>query len=239
MPMAAIIAGGVGAAGSIGSALIGSNAASTAAAQQAASQQNALNSITSILKPIINQGSGIVNGVTPTLNSLLTPGPNQTAALSQLPGFQFAQDWGQKAVQNIGTTTGLGGNTLAAGANFATGEAQQAFGGLVSQLQQYLQTGAGLETGAAGPLASGSQTALTGIGNAQASGALGSANAITGGITGGTNAVSNALLTNALFSKLGGGAGGSGAGIYGNGSLFPSSSFLNPSTPFNPAGGTG
>ena len=122
------IGAGITAAGAIGSALISSNAASSAANAQVQAQQQVLATLQKILQPIIQTGQGITQSALGPLTALLTPGPNMTQALSQLPGFQFAQDWGQKAVQNLGTTMGLGGNTLAAGAQYATGLAQQGFG---------------------------------------------------------------------------------------------------------------
>jgi hypothetical protein len=211
----------IGAVGSIGSALIGSNAASNAANAQVAAQQQVLSAIQGTINPIISTGSGMVSSVLPTLQKLLTPGADMTSTLSQLPGFQFAQDWGKKAVENLGTTQGLGGNTLAAGAQYATGLAQQGYGNLVNQLQGFLNSGLQTETNAASTLASGQQSALSSIGNAQASGILGSANALSGGLSG----LSNSALLYGLGSKLGIGGGG-GSSIYGNGSLFPSLSFL-------------
>jgi hypothetical protein len=221
-----LLAGGLGAAGSLGSALIGSSAAQKASSQQVGlgeqaltQQQGMWNTAQSALSPYYTGGSPAAGK---TLSSLLTPGANQTATLSQIPGFQFAQDWGQKAVQNIGTTTGLGGNTLTAGANFATGEAQQGFGSIVNALQNYYQTGAGA-AGALGGVASnfGQQIGgtLTGIGGAQASGTLGSANAYMSGITGATGSIgsstTNALLLSKLFPGNLGGANGMGGSIYG------------------------
>jgi hypothetical protein len=211
------IAAGIGAIGSIGSALIGSNAASTAAGQQVQAQQNVLAMLQSTIGPVLSQGQNIASSALGPLLKLLTPGPNQTAALSQLPGFQFAQDWGQKAVQNMGTTMGLGGNTLAAGANYATGLAQQGFGSLVGGLQNLLTTGTNLESSASSALAGGSQSALTGIGNAQATGTLGQANALSGGLSG----ISNAALLFGLGGKLGLGGGGAAPGIYSGGTPMP------------------
>jgi hypothetical protein len=265
MPIAAAIMGGSSIIGGIGSALIGSNAAQQASAQQVAAQQQALAKITAILQPIIGEGQGItqqgqgvlgsilptltgasqsiIGSTLPALQSLLTPGPNQTAALSQLPGFQFAQDWGQKAVQNMGTTMGLGGNTLTAGANYATGLAQQGFGNYVNQLQNFLGLGintgqnvsntgqnlinAGLttQTNAGSALSSGSQSAISSIGNAQAAGTLGSANAISGGLTGALGGASNAALLYGLSNKFGGG----GGGIYGNAGAYDPSGNLSSS----------
>lgn len=226
------IGAAIGAVGSIGSALIGANAASNAANAQVSAQQNVLKAITGTINPIIDTGKGIVNSALPTLTSLLTPGANMTDVLSKIPGFTFAQDWGQKAVQNLGSTTGLGGNVLKAGADYATGLASNTYSGIVNALQGFLNSGLSTETNAASTLASGQQSALTGIGNAQASGILGSANAISSGIGG----LSNSALLFGLGSKLGLGSGSAGGSIYSNGNLFPSASFLNPNIPFNPTG---
>ena len=106
------LAGGAGALGSLGSALISASAAKTASGQQVQLGQEALtvqeqlaqmgmtqdlsmfNTAMTALQPqlgtgqgIVNQGQGAIAGVLPTLESLLTPGPNQTQTLSQLPGF--------------------------------------------------------------------------------------------------------------------------------------------------------
>ena len=151
------------------------------------------------LSPYYSNASGLNN----TLTSLLTPGPSQTSALSQLPGFQFAQNWGQQSVQNLGTTTGLGGNVLTAGANFATGLAQQNFGqNLINPLlQQY-----GIGEQAAGSLGNVAQgfgqtigNTMSGIGQAQAAGTLGATNALSGGITGASNSATNSILLSRLF----------------------------------------
>jgi hypothetical protein len=212
---AAVISGGAALAGA-GLGYFGSKSASSqqVAAQQAAlsQQQGFFNTAEGALKPYYSSGPQYGN----LLSSLLTPGPNQTATLSQLPGFQFAQDWGQKAVQNIGTTTGLGGNTLTAGANFATGEAQQGFGSLVNPILQMYGLGAsaaGALSGAAQNFSGQASSTLTGIGNSQAAGTLGATNALTGGLTGASNSYFNSLLFNKFF---GNGANGNGNGIYGN-----------------------
>lgn len=201
MPTAAIISGVAGVGGSIGSALIGSNAANKASQAQIGFGQQALSSLKDYLSPLLNAGRSITDSALGPLTKLLTPGADQAATLSQLPGFQFAQDWGQKAVQNIGSTLGFGGNTLAAGAKFATGTAQQGFGSLVGMLQNFLQSGLGAQASAGTALGSGTAGILGGMGNAAASGILGSANAISGGITGGTNALSNTALFNAIGSN--------------------------------------
>lgn len=247
MPIGGLIAGGLGAAGALGSAFIGSKASKDASAQQTAlgresiANQNALFSKgMGLVQPFVDAGaSGIgtlkdwldpSKGGNPlsTLMKLLTPGSNMTDTLSQLPGFQFAQDWGQKAVQNIGSTQGFGGNTLKAGADYATGKAQEGFGGLTSMLlnlfgtgsnalQNFVNTGANAASSAFGnatQTGSSMGNAFAGIGNAGAAGILGSANALSSGITGGTNSISNALL----MSKLLGPGGGSNTSVPNNGS---------------------
>lgn len=233
------VAAGISAVGSLGGAALGYFGSQNAANAQVQSQQAALaqqNKMFGVLQGaaqplinagqgVLNTGTGIVNQASGALSSLLTPGPNQTATLSQLPGFQFAQDWGQKAVTNMGTTMGLGGNTLKAGADYATGVAQQGFGSLAGLLQNYLGSGINL-TGVGGNIQSAGVGALSGgatnfsgqasntlgnIGNAQASGALGGANALAGGLTGAASGATNALLLSKLL-----GSSNSGGGIYGN-----------------------
>jgi hypothetical protein len=207
MPTSALIMGGLGAVGSIGSSIIGSNAAQQASSQQVAAQQQVLKMLQQTIGPLITQGQGIAGSALPTLEKLLTPGPSQTATLSQLPGFQFAQQWGQTAAQNAGTAMGLGGNTLTAASNYATGLAQQAFGNYTGSLQSLAQSGLNLEGSAATALSGGSQSALSSIGNAQAAGTLGSANAISSGLTGTTSSLGNAALLYGISNKFGGGGG--------------------------------
>ena len=200
---AAIIgAGAITAGASIYGANKAANAQTNASKNAISAEQNIYNQNKAQLQPFISAGQSAL----PTLQSLLTPGPNQTSTLSQIPGFQFAQDWGQKAVQNLGTTRGLGGNVLTAGANYATGLAQQGWGNIVNSLQGLVNTG----SGAAGALAGVGATTggqiggqMVGIGNAQA----GAATAIG---TGAGN-FANSISTAALLQKLTG-----NQGMYGN-----------------------
>lgn len=236
MPVGAAI----GAAGSVGSALIGSSAAKSASeaqqatAQQALAQQKAMFDIAQKgLSPYISAGQNAL----PTLQALLTPGPSQTGVLSQLPGFQFASQWGTQAATNALAARGLGGSAgpLAKGiSDYNTGLAQTFWGQDVNALQQFANTGANAGAALAG---NATQTGANmaqpygALGNAQASGILGSANALSGGITGATSMPINAMF----LSRLASGSGG-GGGLYGNGSAFPSASFLDPTAAFNPTG---
>ena len=198
MPFGAIIS----AAGNIGSAFIGANASQKASQQQLQFQGNALSQLQSILSPILNTGRDITNSALGPLTKLLTPGADMTATLSQLPGFKFAQDWGQQAVTNQGTRMGLGGNVLTAGANYATGLAQQGYGNIVSQLQGFLNSGLSTMTGTGSALANGTAGIFGNMGQAAAAGTLGSANALSGGLQGATGAVGNAFTLKALLDKF-------------------------------------
>lgn len=254
------VAAGISAVGSLGGAALGyfgSKSASDAQVQQqqaALAQQNKMFQVLQgAVQPLIDTGKGVLSSgqgivdtglgysrsAADTLKGLLTPGGNMSDTLSKIPGFTFAQDWGQKAVQNIGTTMGLGGNTLKAGADYATGAAQQGYGGIVSSLlgllgggNSYAGVGANL-VGTGGNIMGSGVNALAGgatsfsgqasntlgnIGNAEASGILGSTNALSGGIAGAANSASNALMLSKLLKGGSLGAGGVGlgsnAGIY-------------------------
>src|ERR1035437_4957974 len=205
MAFIAVAIAGAGIAGLAGSYLQ-SSAASKASASSIAAQQGMFNTSVGLNQPFINAGQT----ATGTLTNLLTPGPNQTATLNQLPGYQFAQDWGQKAVQNIGSTQGLGGNTLTAGANFATGLAQNQFSTYANLLQN--QENAGVSAG--GALTGAATATGQGVGSSAASGIMGSANAIAGGLTGAGNTAMNGLLLNKLFSGGGDAKASPNLGIY-------------------------
>ena len=129
----------------------------------------------------------------------------------------------QKGVSNQGTVTGLGGNTLLAGANAANQLALgMAWQPTVNALQGLVSTGAGTAGNAGNQAVTTGQgigSNLVGIGNAQA----GAATSV------GTN-IGNSLTTAALFNKLlnnsnmyGPAASGAAAG---NGN-FQAANFLN------------
>lgn len=202
MPIGGAIAG----AGSLFSGAMGYLGSTSAMSKQVGAMRDFYNQGMANLQPFIDNGKQAGS----TLMSLLTPGANQTATLSQIPGFQFAQDWGQKAVKNLGTTMGLGGNTLTAGANFATGTAQQGFGQLAGLLQGVYGTGAN----AAGSAMGNAVTAGGNIGGALGAGTLGQYNALGSGIMGAANAGSNSYLLSRLFQNAGGNSSG-GNGLYG------------------------
>ena len=182
----------------IGSGVIGAGASLFASGRQTSAANNAIGAQEGMFQqaagyaqPFINAGQSAL----PTLEGLITPGANQTQLLQQTPGYQFANDMAQKGVSNQGTVTGLGGNTLLAGANagsqLALGMAWQP---TINALQGLVGTGAqsaGALGGQAVQTGANVGSNLVGIGNAQA----GAATSI------GSN-IGNSLTTAALFNKL-------------------------------------
>ncbi len=220
MPIGAIVGGALGAAGSVGSALIGSKAASKASDQQAAAAQNALNLQSSMfdkaqgaLSPYYTAGTSAIPG----LQALLNPGTSANA-LAQMPGFKFQSDWGTRTAQNALAAQGLGGSAGPVGkaiSDYNNGLAGTTWQNTVGALQAFMNSGVGAASSLAGNAtqagANMGQSAQN-LGNAQASGTLGSANALSGGIQGATGSISNALLYSKLFGPAGGGRGGPVAG---------------------------
>lgn len=181
---AAVIAGGAG----LAAAGISAYGANQAASQQVAAERQAIATQQQYEQPFVNASTSVL----PTLESLLTPGPNQTTALSQIPGYQFLLSQGLQGVNATGTTRGLGGNVQAAGANYATGTAQNAFGSIVQPLLSIYGTGAT----AAGSAANSISSAQVGIGNAQAGATGATANAASGAL----GNISNLAVLRSLIS---------------------------------------
>lgn len=233
MPTGALIAGGIGAVGSIGGALIGANASGKASQQQAEMQKQALaqqmamfNTGKAALDPFISGGASVL----PTLQGLLTPGTSYDT-LSKMPGFAFASQYGSKAATNALAARGQGmsaGPLATAISQYNNGLAQNTWQNTVNALQGYANMGANAGGNLlGGSISSGNAMAGTmgNIGNALASGTLGTANALSGGLTGAAGSGTNALLYQQLFKNSGGGDGA--AGMYD----------ANPGTKANPLSG--
>lgn len=193
--VAAAILGG--SALSAGASIWGANQAANAqknAANQAANLQGGIwntiqgnyQNLAGQVQPFINAGSSFL----PTLQSLLTPGSSAANALSQQPGFQFANYWGNKGITNQATMGGLSGNALTAGANYSSGLAQNTYNSVIQNLLSGIGVGTnalntlGQAQGALGNtganIGSGIASSITGAGNAAAAGTIGTANAIGG-----------------------------------------------------------
>lgn len=206
---AAIIgAGALTAGASIYGSQTGAAAQRDAAGRAIASTEGMFGQAKNLAMPYIRAGEDML----PTLKSLLTPGANQTATLSEIPGFKFAQDWGQKAVQSLGTMRGLGGNVLKAGADYATGKSMESFFPMVQSLQALVNTGAG----AAGSLGGNAMSA----GKLMSDAHIGAGNATAGAQMATGNAIGNfgnSLASAAMWQQLTGNRGmyGGEAGFYG------------------------
>lgn len=212
-------AAGLGAVGSLGGAFLQSGAATTAAGEQAQSAQNALalqQSMWGTAKNALSPYATAGQKVLPSLQSLITPGPNQTKTLEQLPGFQFQSQWGNLAATNQLAAEGLGGSAGPVGtalSNYNQGLASTYWMNDVNALQQYANMGMGAGSALAGNATNaGNAMAQTQMaqGSAEAAGTLGSANALSTGLGSLGSSAGNALLLSSIL----GGAGG-GSGLYG------------------------
>lgn len=199
----------IGAGGSILGGMFGQQGAKSAVN----AESNMFNTASAYASPFINMGRKAIN----PLMSLITPGPNQNAALEGTPGYQFALSQGEKGVTNQATMGGLGGNVLRGGANYAEGLASNTWSDVVSKLMGTVGTGANAASSLAG-----NATNMAGtIGNT----ALAGTNLGVGGLLGAAGSASTGLSnlgTLGFLSKYmnNGGGGAPGApgapGMYSN-----------------------
>lgn len=235
MPVGATI----GAIGSVASAGIGAWGASNAASAQADAANNALafqqrvyNENRQNFRPYLNTGAG----ATYSLASLYgLPGadgqvkPPDYSQFYNSPDYNFAYQQGQNATQNVLSAQGnlLSGSGLAALTNFGQGLASQQYGNYFNRLLSLANMGetaasnmAGTSTQAAGQIGN----TMQGVGQANASGYVGMANAISGGVGGAANSLALPYMANYLkgttssyapMSLSAGNYGGTGGGLGG------------------------
>lgn len=182
-----------------------------AAANAIATQRGMYDQTRADLLPFEQAGASALN----PLMKLATGDPRQVQSqLEQLPGYQFTNTQGLKAVQNSAAARGLGssGAALKGAANFATGLANSTYGDQFNRLLGLSQLGSGAASslgGFATATGQGIAGSQIGAGNAGAAGTIGGANAVSGGL----NSISNYYLTNSLLTKLSGaGQAGEGGG---------------------------
>lgn len=201
MPIA-LVAAGIGAAGAIGSALIGASAAKEASNTQAKAAQNALDFQKQTyadqqknFQPYLDIGKG----ATYKLASLTGTGSNSSPDFSQFyvsPDYKFRQQQGELGIERAANARGmnLSGGTLKDLASFNSGLASTEFGNYFDRLMNLSKLGANSAAASGQNSATMSSTignTTIGLGQAQASGTIGAANATMGGINSATN---NALL---------------------------------------------
>lgn len=245
MPTTALIAAGVGAAGSIGAAAIGANA-QTQNAKAAVAEQNSMlqqgygyanNQLTNaqgVLNPWITAGSNALTQYNAALPQLTAP--FSAASLPSTPGYQFTLDQGLKSTQNSYAAEGLGSSGAAekGAASYATGLAQNTYN---QQFQNYLTQNAqignllyqpatlGASAGNTlasieGSLGSAGLGAAVGTGQGIANTLTGAGNAIAGAATGASNALTGGVNTALQYSLLSNQLSNQNAliqGIYGGG----------------------
>jgi hypothetical protein len=265
--IAAAVGGVASLAGAGISALGASSAADkqVQAQQQAiAAQQGMFNTTQANLQPFIGAGTGAITSLQDYINnpnstlsqaaglnntsdpnsalskllSLTTPGSNQTAALMQTPGFQFASQYGTMAADNSLAARGLagpGGSLAKAVSDYNNGLASTQWTNIVGALQGALGTGTsnllntygagaaplqnlvGTGANAAAGLGNNATTtgqgiagSTTGIGNAQAGAATSIGNSFGGAVSGIGSNISNQNILSMLAGQ-GGLFGGSGS----------------------------
>lgn len=258
--VAAAVAGGSAVAGLAGSAIQSSGASSAAKAnaksqQSAIDQQNAMYQQTRAdLQPYVQAGYSVLpeysqywklgadqlgQAYADAYNHI--PGPMDEATLQKTPGYRFALDQGTKALQNSAAARGLGvsGAALGAGANYATGLADQTYkdqfgiqqqiyndwvnqanlkGSQLGQIWNYLSGPATLgenaaaQTGTAGSNAANANSQSYGnIGATNANAAMSSANSWSNALNSAGSSGLNYLGIQNALGNSGSGSGGSGS----------------------------
>lgn len=220
MPISAGIA--LGSLGSAGLGYLGSQKSASTIGQYGQSAISAIQSMFGQAQGALNPFIGAGQSVLTTLQKLLTPGADQTATLSQLPGFKFQSEWGGMGATNALAARGLGGSSgplAKAISDYNQGLAGTSFGNLTGMLQNFANMGAGSASalaGAAGQAGGQLGSTFSTLGSSLAGAQMGGYNALAGGLQSGGSSIGNYLMWSKL---LGGGLGGSqvspDGGIYG------------------------
>lgn len=224
---ATVVSAGVGAASAASAANTQAGAARDAANTQAAASREATQAQLQMfgqeqqtLAPYVTTGNNAlaqlsklygVGGPSGTEGMSTPDTAAMETALQNFPGYQFAFDQGQQALDRSAASRGLllSGGQVKDSQAYGQGMASQQFGNYVNQLQALSSLGesgasmtgnAAISTGqgiAGSTIAGGNAVAqgILGSGQATASGIIGGANAIGGSINSG---VSNTILSQAL-----------------------------------------
>lgn len=199
----AIIAAGVGAAGSIGGGLLGASGAESAAQTSANTQMEIFQQTQKNLAPFISGGSSAFN----SLAQLLGWGPNgfnpqagknAMNIVQNMPGYQFSLGQGMQATDAAATARGLNlsGGQIKDEQQFAQGTAQGAWNSYIGQLMGASQLGA---NAAAGQGQIGAQTGAS-IGGNQFYGGVAATGYETTGLASGLNNATLGYLLSQQYS---------------------------------------
>jgi hypothetical protein len=186
-------------------------------------QQSTLGNINNIWATQQQTGQGANTALQSSLG--LNGQPADPSNFLNMPGYQFAVQQGTQAIQRQAAAMGSAytPNTAEAVGQYVTGTAAQDYNTYISQLMGAAGLGSTANTGmatAAQQTGANISTLQQNIGQAQASGVSGAANAVGGifGVNGaGTSLIGAAgrALTGGGGSTGGGGGGGSGSGGFG------------------------
>lgn len=208
--VAVAILGSAGITAAVGAytSMSAANAQKKAAKQAIDTQRGMYDQTRADMQPFTQAGQSALN----PLMRMATGNPAEVQSqLEQLPGYQFTQTQGLKAVQNGAAARGLGssGAALKGAATYATGLANSTYGDQFNRLLGLSQLGANSAAATGGfATQTGANIAGTqiGAGNAAAAGIVGAGNAVSGA----ANSIGNYYYTNALLSSMQNG--GSAAG---------------------------
>jgi hypothetical protein len=178
--------------GAIGGALISARASSNAARaqtnsanRQIAYSEETRDQIRSDLAPFRQAGETAQNAL--MFEYGMGDRPAGYRGFEQTPGYDFQLEQGQRAIDGSAAASGnlFSGATQKAQMQFGQGVAQQGYGNYLNGLNGLAGSGQNAAMGGASAMTNNAQmvnNSLSGIGNAQAAGAVGTANAINNGI---------------------------------------------------------
>lgn len=219
----------------IGGSLIGGAATIYGASQASQAQQSAaqtaqntqmqmFNKAQGNLQPYMNLGTNAMGMYNQLLGLGGAPGsgPNtqeMQQALQNMPGFQFTNYYGQQAVQNGMAARGLGssGAALAAGAQFATGLAQQNYQAYLGDVGGAVGLGENAAAGV-GQMAMGAGSAIAGEQQSAGQAAAAGYNAMGAGVNNAINGATQGYLGLQYLNTLNNlyGLGGGSTGVANN-----------------------
>ena len=211
---AAVVAGGAALIGGLAQSNATNNAtdASVRANQQnIALQQGIYDETSANFAPYREAGLEGFNALSSELG--LGPAPSGYDGFQATPGYEFAFNEGQRAIEGSAAAGGnlRSGATMKALNDYGQGMANQEYGNHLSRLGSFAQMGqaaAGNQAAAAQNFGNASGNALNNIGNAQAAGAIAQGNMQTG-------MVNNLLNAGAMGYMMGGSGGLFGGNSWG------------------------